>query len=283
MRRAMLLMVAMAASAIAMLPAAAQPPDTAAGSRVRIEYVQPTNPAHRPIFERLQKRRVLEDFRDFLSPLKLPDTLTVRIAGCNGRVNAWYSDRSITICYEYVEWIHQIAAKVAVSDEISLEDAVVGPFVDVLLHELSHALFDMLKIPVFGREEDAADQLAAFTLLQFGKDVARRTIVGAALLFRQMAIDQKPGTADYAAVHGLPAQRFVNVLCIAYGSDRKLFGDLVQKGYLPQHRTPHCHWEYRQIAHAFRTLISPHVDPVLQEKVRGREWLPASNVATNPK
>ena len=137
----------------------------------------------------------------------------------------------------------------------------------------------MLKIPVFGREEDAADQLAAFTLLQFGKDVARRTIVGAALLFRQMAIDQKPGTADYAAVHGLPAQRFVNVLCIAYGSDRKLFGDLVQKGYLPQHRTPHCHWEYRQIAHAFRTLISPHVDPVLQEKVRGREWLPASNVA----
>ena len=59
----------------------------------------------------------------------------MRIAGCNGRVNAWYSDRSITICYEYVEWIHQIAAKVAVSDEISLEDAVVGPFVDVLLHE----------------------------------------------------------------------------------------------------------------------------------------------------
>jgi hypothetical protein len=29
----------------------------------------------------------------------------------------------------------------------------------------------------------------------------------------------------------------------------------------------------RQIAHAFKTLISPHVDPVLQEKVRGRQWL----------
>jgi Putative metallopeptidase len=281
MRQGILLTLTMTAIATA-VPAAAQAPDVATGSRVRIEYVEPLNPAHRPIYERLQKRRVLEDFRDFLSPLKLPDALTVRIAGCKGRVNAWYSDRSITICYEYIEWIHQIAAKVAVTDEISLEDAVVGPFVDVLLHELSHALFDMLKIPVFGREEDAADQLAAFTLLQFGKDVARRTIVGAALLFRQMAIDQKPGTADYAAVHGLPAQRFVNVLCIAYGSDRKLFGDLVQKGYLPQHRTPHCHWEYRQIAHAFRTLISPHIDPVLQEKVRGREWLPASS-ASNPK
>lgn len=264
------------AIALSAVSAAAQTPDAPAGSAVRIEYVEPVNPVHGPIFERLQARRVLEDFQDFLSPLKLPDTLTVKVEGCNGRVNAWYSDRSITICYEYIDWIHQVARKVAITDDISFEDAVVGPFVDVLLHELAHALFDMLKIPVFGREEDAADQLAAFILLQFGKDVARRTIVGAALLFRQMAVDQKPGTADYAAVHGLPAQRFVNVLCIAYGADRGLFGDFVRRGYLPQHRTGHCHWEYRQIAHAFKTLISPHIDPVLQEKVRGREWLPAS-------
>ena len=67
------------------------------------------------------------------------------------------------------------------TENISLEDAVVGPFVDVLLHELSHAIFDMLKIPLFGKEEDAADQLAAFILLQFGNEVARRTITGAAL------------------------------------------------------------------------------------------------------
>ena len=28
---------------------------------------------------------------------------------------------------------------------------------------------------------------------------------------------------------------------------------------LPPHRIGHCRWEYRQIAHAFKTLISPHV------------------------
>ena len=27
----------------------------------------------------------------------------------------------------------------------------VGPFVDILLHELSHAIFDMLQLPIFGR------------------------------------------------------------------------------------------------------------------------------------
>jgi Putative metallopeptidase len=259
------------------LPATAQAPAVPAGDQIRISYGEPKDPAHRPIYERLQKRRVLEDLQDFLSPLKLPQPLTIKIEACNGVVNAYYSNQAVTICYEYIAWIHQVARQVTLSNEITLEDAVVGPFVDVLLHETAHAIFDLLKIPLFGREEDAADQLAAFILLQFGNDVARRTIVGAALLFRQMAVDQQPGTADYAAVHGLPAQRFINVLCIAYGAEPKLFADFVKQGFLPAHRIGYCRWEYRQIAHAFKTLIGPHIDPVLQEKVRGREWLRADD------
>jgi hypothetical protein len=268
--------VLIAGLAVWISPAAAQEPATPAAGQVRISYGEPKNPLHRPIYERLQKRRVLEELQEFLSPLKLPKPLTIKLEGC-GAVNAYYSNGAVTVCYEYIAWIHQVARKVTLSNEISLEDAVVGPFVDVLLHELAHAIFDLLKIPLFGREEDAADQLAAFILLQFGNDVARRTIVGAALLFRQMAEDQQPGTADYAAVHGLPAQRFYNVLCIAYGAQPQLFADFVKQGFLPVTRIGYCRWEYRQIAHAFRTLISPHVDPVLQEKVRGREWLRADD------
>jgi hypothetical protein len=256
---------------VAASPALAQPP-VPTGDMVNISYGVPKNPAHQPIYDRLRERKVLEDLRDFLSPLKLPQALTIKIESC-GVVNAYYANQAVTICYEYIAWIHQIAYKVAQSNDISVENAVVGPFVDVLLHELSHAIFDLLKIPLFGREEDAADQLAAFILLQFGNDVASRTITGAALLFRQMAIDQQPGSADYAAVHGLPAQRFINVLCIAYGAEPKLFQKFVTQGFLPSHRVGYCRWEYRQIAYAFKTLISPHIDPVLQEKVRGRQWL----------
>jgi hypothetical protein len=274
--------VTVAGALAAAFPAAAQAQTEAPHSQVRISYGVPTNPAHQPIYLRLQKRRVLEDFRDFLSPLRLPKPLTIKIEGCNGVVNAYYSNQAVTICYEYIAWIHQIARKVTLSNDITLEDAVVGPFVDVLLHEVSHAIFDILQIPLFGREEDAADQLAAFTLMQFGSEVARRTITGAALLFRQMSIDHQPGTADYAAVHGLPAQRFVNVLCIAYGADPKTFQDFVKKGYLPAHRIGYCRWEYRQILHAFKTLISPHIDPVLQEKVRKRQWLQPGDGSENP-
>ena len=95
-----------------------------------------------------------------------------------------------------------------------------------------------------------------------------------------MAADHQPGTADFAAVHGLPAQRFINVLCIAYGAQPKLFADYVKQGFLPTFRVGHCRWEHQQILHAFKTLIAPHIDPVLQEKVRGREWLPGERQMT---
>ena len=36
--------------------------------------------------------------------------------------------------------------------------------------------------------------------------------------------------------HGTPAQRLYNLLCIAYGSDKELFADVVEKGYLPKER-----------------------------------------------
>jgi len=129
---------------------------------------------HKAILARLQKRRVLEDFRDFLNPLKLPTKLTLRLSGCAGTINAWYSAQKVTVCYEYIDWVRQLAPTATTEEGITPEDAVVGPFVDVMLHEISHAVIDILKVPVLGREEDAADSLAAFILLQFGKEVARR-------------------------------------------------------------------------------------------------------------
>jgi len=62
-------------------------------------------------------------------------------------------------------------------------DTVIGPLFEVTLHEFAHAMFEMLKLPVFGREEDAADQVAAYILLQFGESEARRLIGGTAYAY----------------------------------------------------------------------------------------------------
>src|SRR5439155_721153 len=85
--------------------------------------------------------------------------------------------------------------------------APVGAVVFVLLHEISHALFDRLRVPILGREEDAADQLAAFMLLRAGEGVARRVLVGAAWMYLHDAAGRMPDETDFSDVHGLDSQR----------------------------------------------------------------------------
>ena len=44
--------------------------------------------------------------------------------------------------------------------------------------------------------------------------------------------------------HSTPAQRTFNILCIAYGADKKLFADIVEKDFLPKERAEVCAREY---------------------------------------
>jgi len=66
---------------------------------------------------------------------------------------------------------------------------------------------------------------------------------------------------------------FYNVLCTAYGADSKLFGDLVDKGYLPKERAEGCDGEYEQITRAMTRLIWPYVDRTRAKQVRAKRWL----------
>jgi hypothetical protein len=245
---------------------------------IRVIYVPPKSEDHRPIFDLIRKERVLEKVREILRSIRIPRSLTLKTEGCDGVSNAWYDDQAITVCYEYLDEFWKNVPETTVVG-IAPIDTFVGPVVDLFLHEAGHALFDLLRVPVFGREEDAADQLSAYIMLRSGKDEARRLITGAAY---QYAGDVKGETvsmplAKFADEHGAPAQRFYNLLCIAYGADKKMFGDLVSRGYLPKERAEGCEDEYRQVAYAFSTLIGPHIDRARKRKLR-RSWLPPETV-----
>ena len=164
----------------------------------------------------------------------------MKLAGCDGDSNAWYEDDTVTVCYEYIDEQMKNAPKETTPAGVTRVDAIVGPTVEVFLHEVGHAVFDYLKVPLFGREEDAADQFAAYILLRFGKSDARRLIGGVAYAYQTEASVPSTKKNPFADEHGLPAQRFYNVLCIAYGADPKLFADLVEKKYLPEERAEGC-------------------------------------------
>ena len=134
-------------------------------------------------------------------------------------------------------------------------------------------MFDYHAVPVLGREEDAADQFSAYLLLQFSKNDARRLIGGTAYAYNVEASAPSTKKNPFADEHGLPAQRFYNLLCMAYGADSEFFADLVDKGYLPKERAEGCADEYKQVTLAMNKLIRPFIDQTRAKRVRARQWL----------
>jgi len=251
--------------------------DPMKSNRIRIEYVPPENPDHQKIYEKLKARHALEMTQRLFSPFRLPVDLTIRTLGCGGQINAWYqfeeSGPTVSICYEYEENIMRHTPMETTADGITREDAMVGQCLFVVAHEIGHALFDLFGIPVFGREEDAADQFAAYFILHLGKDRARGLIGGAAYAFHEFLKDYKenpkvlvPLTA-FSSNHGSPEERYYNLLCIAYGADPKLFADFVETGMLPKTRAQGCGYEFKTLRHAVHREIDPHLDRPLSAEV----------------
>jgi hypothetical protein len=266
----------LALAALAPLTASALDRAALKPDRLRLEYIAPQNPAHEHIYNRLREQRVLERLAEFAAPFLLPRDVLMKVEGCDGTVNAFYEDGEIKICYEYLEFIYQNTPREPVAGGLRPEDAVVGPMVDLVLHEFGHALFDLLKIPLLGREEDAADLFSVYVQLRVGRDEARALILGIAFLGRkeiEESMAKSLELKDFAKEHGLPAQRYFNVLCLAYGFDRELFRDAVTHWHLPEARGENCEDEYETFDHAYRTLIEPYVVAELFKSVQARKWL----------
>lgn len=290
MQRPACLVAALIGLAVMATPAVAKKPWPLYTDQVRAHYSPPKDPKHQAIEAALRERRVLERLRELLSPLRLPRILTLKVESCDGIANAFYEDHTVTICYEYLDFVVQSAPRETTPGGLTPSDALIGPTVDVFLHEVGHAVFDMLQIPVFGREEDAADMFSAYILLRFAPADAQRLIRGVALLGAKEAMDaqrQAPGIKTFADSHGLPAQRYFNVLCIAYGFNEKAYADALTRGDLPSERAEGCADEYAMLDRAFMALVMPHVDQRRLRKVRANVRFgfgkPARNAAATPR
>jgi hypothetical protein len=84
---------------------------------------------------------------------------------------------------------------------------------------------------------------------------------------------------DFSDSHGAPQQRFFNLICLAYGADPVLFGELVEKDFLPEYRAKLCRREYGNVMWAFRQLIAPHLDQQLARQVLDQSWLRPEDAA----
>jgi Putative metallopeptidase len=277
-----LLALALAASAVLGSPAAAQTWESIpANPDVDITYVAPASPQLASVYQALKKRRVLEEMQHFLSPLRLPHRLQLVTRQCN-TANSFYrsSDRSLTLCYELVAAIMKEAPETVSPDGfITHEEAIIGNLIGTMLHESGHMMFDMFDVPVFGREEDAADETASFMAMQFNKDVERTIVKGFVYAWaRETDPSASAPMSAFSDEHGTASQRMYNALCLAYGGDPQTFQEFVDRGWLPKSRAVHCGEEFTQLKRAFTKTILPFIDQDMMARVKKAQWLSAAEL-----
>ena len=275
LRSTLVCLVAIGAWSIA---SPAQQPGQSGGSVV---YVEPVQSLHRPIYDKLKAERWLERIQSVIQLFKTPKPVGLRLDNCNGEVEAWFEHDAITVCYEYLHVVaRQIEAR-SLPPWVGSGEALGGAFVDAVLHELGHALFRYHRIPILGREEDAADQLSVFLILYLGGDDATGLIRGVAnvyLTWMLFARDRASGDAlaalrhREARAHPTPAQRLYNLVCLALGSDPDDFAALAKAIDLSKQRVEDCPAEYAQVEAAFRKLVRPHVDETREAEAK-RQFL----------
>lgn len=138
-------------------------------------------------------------------------------------------------------------ATVAPAQSDDSEAFVTANLLGILYHELGHALIDVLQLPVFGQEEDAAD-VASILLIDalFDEESAMDIAYDAALGFWAESVARQDAGYDIAFwdVHGPDLQRFYNAVCLFYGANPDERVEIAEDFELPEERAETCEEEF---------------------------------------
>lgn len=152
-----------------------------------------------------------------------------------------------------------------------LRDYIRANTIFFIYHELGHALIDLMLLPVFGQEEDAADVLGVVLSETINEEEDTEFIMlAAADNFAYMAetAAQEGYELAFWDTHGLDQQRYFTVLCLFYGANPDSRGFVTGTDMLPEDRQQTCPEEYQ--------LAQDSWGPVLDEIAAPNEpseWL----------
>ncbi|MEM8952187.1 MAG: DUF4344 domain-containing metallopeptidase [Pseudomonadota bacterium] len=137
---------------------------------------------------------------------------------------------------------------------------VIGNTLFTAYHELGHALIDLLKLPVIGREEDAVDGFAAVTMIPEEPDDVRDALIVAVGdgWHAQSAVAARQGERPFWGEHALDAQRHFAIVCLMVGSDQDGFYDYALESGLPDERIESCAYDFTRMKQGWKRLLAPH-------------------------
>lgn len=119
--------------------------------------------------------------------------------------------------------------------------------VAIFYHELGHALIDILGLPVFGQEEDAADVLSVLMIdASFEEEAAVAIAYDTAFGFLADADEREREGEEvlFWDTHGPDLQRFYTLVCLFYGANPDEREDVAEELGLPEERITSCEDEF---------------------------------------
>lgn len=188
--------------------------------------------------------------------INFPEDVDISFEICH-HPDIFYSPvpRRITICYEAVDDMTHLLSP-HIRNRSKLREAVDSIIASMFLHEVSHALIDLLRLPTTGREEDVADQFSTLLLMnRFGEE---KSIITIARVYRILAETERHEDLVYWDEHSQDAQRYYDTLCLIYGRNPQKYSYLVSKGTLPEERAELCEEDFNHIKNAWKSLLKPY-------------------------
>jgi len=199
--------------------------------------------------------QVLDEGVDLMRDYRLPASIQLRSSSCGYQGSAMYDSTTheVELCAEFIA--QRYRRSVRDGDAHPLEQARrVARF--AIAHELGHALIQIYRLPVLGREEDAADQFAAMLFLTHSRP---NPVVGAAREFEHGARNARLDRDVLGDDHALDGQRAANLACWLYGFDSETYPEVAQS--LPALRLANCAAEYDGMVAAWTRLLAPYRRP----------------------
>lgn len=235
-------------------------------------YEPPDSADLQPIYTQVREAdlwRQLPEVQAIDGMFVLPRPLRLVIAECGG-AGALYrpAGTEVVLCYETLRALYERGQEQ--QRALGLADGYPLRYVRasmrfMVLHEIGHALVDLLDLPVTGRQEDAVDQLATILMLRFASgDETPDEVIDNMRLAANWLLSNSTGAYDlhaYADVHALGEQRYFNLQCMIYGTDPAGFADMVAAMDLTPERATGCEREMRQVVRAWLRLLLPHLAP----------------------
>lgn len=269
MRRTPLLLIATAVAAVTLTACGSD--DSSSSKKttttkpvahtMRVIYATPTTKDEELAQTLLSAGGTAEVAKGLASDFRLPWNTKVVVRTTSDTGPAYTpDDHTINLDYAFVNFVvNQVKANDPKITDYDLGKTVAAINSFIFVHEFAHLLIDAFDLPITGREEDAADQLATVFMTEFvngGEEYA----FDAADFFQSLA--QNPSQlkqADFFDEHSLDAQRAYAIACWVAGADENYYKAIEKAGILDAERLQRCPEEYQQKVHAWMTLLKPYL------------------------